>query len=174
MSEHLPHNGSPQSSPASSTGRVLSRPHWPWSTYSHRSSPSSLSTHSTGTTRPETWDQRPSSGSSSSNTMWLSTNTPARRAATGAPVASASQYELTRHWSFTVSSNRSTWSILAIIFMSPRLLSGLSRMLGSFEILWRVQIWARTQTAGPRLTGAVNSRFSESLLCLVMENINLK
>ncbi|KAH9049710.1 hypothetical protein EDB84DRAFT_1260529 [Lactarius hengduanensis] len=33
--------------------------------------------------------------------MWHSTNTAARRAATGAPVASATQDDLTRHWSFT-------------------------------------------------------------------------
>ncbi|KAH9006742.1 hypothetical protein EDB86DRAFT_3112480 [Lactarius hatsudake] len=97
----LPHNSSPLSSPAPPAGRVLSRPHWPWSTYSHRSSQSSLSSHSIGTARQESWDQRPTSGSSSSNTMWHSTNTAAKRAATGAPVASATQDDLTRHWSFT-------------------------------------------------------------------------
>jgi hypothetical protein len=108
-SDHLPHSGSPQSSPAPSTGRVLPRPHqgphWPWSAYAHRSSQSSLSALSIGT-RPESWDQRPSSGSSSSNTMWQSTSTAARRVATSVPTASASQDDLTRHWSFTVCSDR--------------------------------------------------------------------
>ncbi|KAH9965859.1 hypothetical protein BC827DRAFT_1180462 [Russula dissimulans] len=99
--DHLPQNGSPQPSPAPSSGRVLSRPHWPWSTYSHRSSQGSLSTHSTGTTRHEPWDQRPSSGSVSSNTAWHPTNTTAKRPATGMPAASASQDDLSRHWSFT-------------------------------------------------------------------------
>ncbi|KAI0278835.1 hypothetical protein BGY98DRAFT_1096471 [Russula aff. rugulosa BPL654] len=82
-SDNLPHTGSPQSSPAPLSGR------------------SSLSALSTGTTRPESWDQRPSTGSSSSNTMWQSTSTTARRAATGVPSASTSQEDLTRHWSFT-------------------------------------------------------------------------
>ncbi|KAI0307093.1 hypothetical protein B0F90DRAFT_1807787 [Multifurca ochricompacta] len=101
MSEHLQHNSSPVSSSAPSTGRVLSQQLWPWSPHVHRSSQSSLSTHSMSTTRQETWDQRPSSGSSSSNTMYHSTNTTTRRAATIAPVASTSQDDLTRHWSFT-------------------------------------------------------------------------
>jgi len=100
-SDHLPHNGSPQSSPAPSAARVLSRPHWPWSTYSHRSSQSSLLTHSAGVNRPESWDQRPSSGSSSSNVMSSSTTAAARRTATSASTTSASQDDLTRHWSFT-------------------------------------------------------------------------
>ena len=109
-SDHLPHSGSPQSSPAPLAGRGLSRPHWPWSTYSHRSSQGSLSALSTGTTRLESWDhQRPSSGSSSSNAMWQSTSTAARRAASGIPVASATQDDLTRHWSFTVSSDHGIW-----------------------------------------------------------------
>jgi hypothetical protein len=105
MSEHLPHNSSPLSSPAPSAGRALSRPHshWPLSTHSHRSSQSSLSSHSIGTARQEHWDQRPSTGSSSS-TMWQSTHTAVKRASTGALVASASRDDLTRHWSFTVSS----------------------------------------------------------------------
>ena len=87
------------------SGRVLSWPHWPSATYSHRSSQGSLSALSTGTTRPESWDQRPSTGSSSSNTMWQSTSTTARRAATGVPTAPTSQEDLTRHWSFTVCSD---------------------------------------------------------------------
>jgi hypothetical protein len=138
-SDHLPHTGSPQSSPAPLSGRVSSRPHWPWAAYSHRSSQSSLSALSTGTTRPESWDQRPSTGSSSSNTMWQSASTTARRAATGVPSASISQEDLTRHWSFTVCSDQHFAAFLSNARVSPRHLSGSFMMSGSFETLWKVE-----------------------------------
>jgi len=107
-SEHLRHSSPLSSSP----GRPLhlSRPHWPWSTYSHRSSQSSVSAHSTGTASVAqvSWDPRSSSSAStahSSTTMWLSSSSAHRQSLTtnhaGAMVPLPSD-ETTRQWSFTV------------------------------------------------------------------------
>ncbi len=171
--DHLPHSGSPQSSPAPLSGRVLSRPHWPWSTYSHRASQSSLSALSTGTTRQEPWDQRPSTGSSSSNTMWQSVSTTARRVTTGVQSASTSQEDLTRHWSFTVCRPRRLIVFRSDARMCPRHLSGLPMMSGSFETLWRAELQTMPSTEGLGQT-AMTLGFSESRPHSETESTNLK
>lgn len=82
----------------------LSRPHWPWSTYTHRSSPSSsyVYTSSSSTPIPQIWDPR--SSMSSPSTVTHSNPTVAKRGA-GLTVmidhANLQEEASMRQWSFT-------------------------------------------------------------------------
>ena len=169
MFENSPHSSSPVSSPSPSASRVLprARPHWPRPTYSHRSSQSSLSSHSISTARQESWDQRSTTGSSSSNTMWQ--HTAVKRASTGALVAS--EDDLTRYWSFTVSLHaRFLWDCRRYdILLCARHLSGSFTMSQSFGTLSKIVL--KTSLLGQN---AMSLKFSGSLQYLEMESINLK
>ncbi|TCD69884.1 hypothetical protein EIP91_005961 [Steccherinum ochraceum] len=74
----------------------LSRPHWPYTTYSHRSSSSATSIHSTSSLTG--WDPRASTSSPSTLTSQIA-GTPGRRHS-GLSLAQAQEDNM-RHWSFT-------------------------------------------------------------------------
>ncbi|KII94908.1 hypothetical protein PLICRDRAFT_128240, partial [Plicaturopsis crispa FD-325 SS-3] len=102
MSDHIRGISSPLSS---SPGRpsVLSRPHWPWTTYpTHRSSQSSLHSLSNQSNPQSPYDARTVGSSNSprlhaSSMPWSSSRPGTSAAVAGFP----SQEESTRQWSFT-------------------------------------------------------------------------
>ncbi|KAM5535522.1 hypothetical protein V8D89_010859 [Ganoderma adspersum] len=83
----------------------LSRPHWPWSTYTHRSSSSSASIHSSTSTSAlngQTWDSRTTTAASSPNTVLLSTGPGGvpSRIMTSSSQGALMEDATTRQWSF--------------------------------------------------------------------------
>ncbi len=87
----------------------LSRPHWPWSTYTHRSSSSSASFHSTSSSSiggAQTWEARTSTAASSPSTVLLSAGPSGIANIRMSSVSShnaMAEDTTTRQWSFHVS-----------------------------------------------------------------------
>ena len=107
MSESISRQTSPRVHPMSaspSRPSPLSRPHWPYSTYTHRSSSSSIhSPHSSASSIPALLDTRGASSGSGSVTPSPSAvkRTPNITGSSGAPPYDTMN---TRHWNFNVSS----------------------------------------------------------------------
>ncbi|KZT74456.1 hypothetical protein DAEQUDRAFT_660076 [Daedalea quercina L-15889] len=101
MSDHLRHSSARGLPGSPGRPSPLSRPHWPWSTYTHRSSSSSTSVlSSSGSVTGQGWESR---SSTSTPTVLVSTPASARRNSTLSGVSYQAQMpdELsTRQWSF--------------------------------------------------------------------------
>ena len=97
----------PQSIVSNSPGRPspLSRPHWPWSTYSHRSSSSSVSFHSSSSPVPSTnaWDSRASTATSTPLLLSAGPSTASTRMASIQSHTAMADDVTTRQWNYNVS-----------------------------------------------------------------------
>ena len=93
------------SPPSASPGRV-SRPHWPWATYTSQTpihSPMNPSTHSGASLNH--WDTRSSTSSATHATTmpWSSNHLPRHNTVSSMLFSNATNEETTRHWTYNVS-----------------------------------------------------------------------